>query len=177
MADTSYQIFRDGGAYKVRITRLGTFIQEAEGFSSRADAESWIAQHQRIAIIDEQKERKNQLPQRIYVLSEPWGHPNTSIRALANSRPSLGSDGEACRHVVLDPTKQVRTSGRHKPQSRCSPALGLVNVPMRSPPRQISIRAKVLFSRSARATASPSVMHSTARLPSRRPLESSNRSR
>jgi hypothetical protein len=56
MADTSYQIFRDGDAYKVRITRLGTFIQEAEGFLSRADAESWIAQHQRIAIIDKQKE-------------------------------------------------------------------------------------------------------------------------
>ena len=56
MADTSYQIFRDGGAYKVRITRLGTFIQEASGFSSRADAGSWIAQDQRIATIDEQKE-------------------------------------------------------------------------------------------------------------------------
>ena len=56
MADTSYQIFQDGDAYKVRITRLGTFIQEARGFSSRADAESWIAQDQRIATIDEQKE-------------------------------------------------------------------------------------------------------------------------
>ena len=56
MADTSYQIFRDGDAYKVRITRLGTFIQEASGFSSCADAESWIAQDQRIATIDEQKE-------------------------------------------------------------------------------------------------------------------------
>jgi hypothetical protein len=56
MTDTTYQIFQDGDAYKVRITRLGTFIQEASGFSSRADAESWIAQDQRIATIDEQQE-------------------------------------------------------------------------------------------------------------------------
>ena len=56
VADTSYQIFQDGDAYKVKITRLGTFIQEAGRFSSRADAKSWIAQDQRIATIDEQKE-------------------------------------------------------------------------------------------------------------------------
>jgi hypothetical protein len=57
MSDTTYQIFRDGGeAYKVRITRLGNFIQEADGFSSRADAESWVAQAQRISVIDEQQE-------------------------------------------------------------------------------------------------------------------------
>jgi hypothetical protein len=56
MTDTTYQIFQDGDAYMVRITRLGSFIQEASGFSSRADAASWIAQDQRIATIDEQKE-------------------------------------------------------------------------------------------------------------------------
>jgi hypothetical protein len=56
MSDTTYQIFRDGEAYKVRITRLGNFIQEADGFSSRADAESWVAQAQRLSVIDEQQE-------------------------------------------------------------------------------------------------------------------------
>jgi hypothetical protein len=56
MGGTSYQIIRDGDAWKVRITRLGNFIQEADGFASYADAESWIAQDRRIAVIDEQKE-------------------------------------------------------------------------------------------------------------------------
>jgi hypothetical protein len=48
MGDASYQVFRDGQAYKVRITRLGNFVQEADGFSSREDAESWIAQAGRL---------------------------------------------------------------------------------------------------------------------------------
>jgi hypothetical protein len=51
VSDTTHQIFQDGQAYKVRITRLGDFIQEAEGFSSRADAESWIAQALRLGAI------------------------------------------------------------------------------------------------------------------------------
>ena len=38
MSDTTYQIFQDGQTYKVRITRLGEFAQEADGFSSHADA-------------------------------------------------------------------------------------------------------------------------------------------
>jgi hypothetical protein len=56
MTDTTYQIFQDRQTYKVRITRLGNFRQEADGFGSRADAESWIAQDKRIATIEEQKE-------------------------------------------------------------------------------------------------------------------------
>jgi hypothetical protein len=54
--DTTYQIFLDGQAYKVRITRLGNFIQEADSFSSFADAESWVAQAKRIAARDEEQE-------------------------------------------------------------------------------------------------------------------------
>jgi hypothetical protein len=56
MSDTTYEIFQDGQAYKVRITRLGNFVQEADGFSSYLDAASWIAQDRRIAVIEEQKE-------------------------------------------------------------------------------------------------------------------------
>jgi hypothetical protein len=56
MSDTTYEIFQDGKTYKVRITRLGIFIQEADGFASRDDAAGWVAQHRRIAVIDERKE-------------------------------------------------------------------------------------------------------------------------
>jgi hypothetical protein len=56
MSDTTYQIFQDGQTYKVRITRLGNFVQEADGFSSYLDAASWVAQDRRIAAIEEQKE-------------------------------------------------------------------------------------------------------------------------
>ncbi|WP_428487741.1 hypothetical protein [Rhodopila sp.] len=56
MTDTAYEILQDGDVYKIRITRLGSFIQAAGGFSSRADAESWIAQDRRIAVIAEKKE-------------------------------------------------------------------------------------------------------------------------
>jgi hypothetical protein len=56
MSDTMYQIFQDGQTYKVRITRLGNFVQEADGFSSHLDAASWVAQDRRIAAIEEQKE-------------------------------------------------------------------------------------------------------------------------
>jgi hypothetical protein len=56
VADTTYEIFQDGDAYKVRITRLGNFIQEADGFASYADATSWVAQAKRIAGIDETEE-------------------------------------------------------------------------------------------------------------------------
>ena len=52
-SDTKYEIIEEGGAYKVRITRLGEFVQEADGFSTRADAASWIAEDQRIAGMDE----------------------------------------------------------------------------------------------------------------------------
>ena len=48
MNDATYQIFQDGQIYKVRITRLGNFIQEAEGFSSYGDAAAWVAQAQRL---------------------------------------------------------------------------------------------------------------------------------
>jgi hypothetical protein len=48
MGDATYQVFRDGQAYKVRITRLGNFVQEADGFASLEDAESWIAQAGRL---------------------------------------------------------------------------------------------------------------------------------
>jgi hypothetical protein len=58
MGDTTYQIFQEGENYKVQIKRLGDFAYEADGFSSLADAESWITQHKRIAVIDEQKEPK-----------------------------------------------------------------------------------------------------------------------
>jgi hypothetical protein len=56
MSDTSYEIFHERQTYKVRITRLGCFIQEADGFSSYADAASWVAQAERLAIMKEQKE-------------------------------------------------------------------------------------------------------------------------
>jgi hypothetical protein len=56
MSDTTYQVFQNGKSYKVRITRLGNFIQEADGFASQDDAARWVAQHRRIAVIDEQKE-------------------------------------------------------------------------------------------------------------------------
>jgi uncharacterized protein YegP (UPF0339 family) len=57
MTDTRYQITHDNeGAYRVRITRLGEFVREAEGFASREDAAAWVAQDQHLAVIDEQKE-------------------------------------------------------------------------------------------------------------------------
>jgi hypothetical protein len=59
VTDTAYQIFKNGDAYKVRITRLGNFVQEADGFVSLADAESWVAEDRRIAIMDERKEPGN----------------------------------------------------------------------------------------------------------------------
>jgi hypothetical protein len=51
MNDTIHQIFQDGDAYKVRITRLGELIQEADGFTSYADAASWIAQAERLGSV------------------------------------------------------------------------------------------------------------------------------
>ncbi len=51
MSDTTYEIFQEGHTYKVRITRLGEFVQEADGFSSYADAASWIAQAQRFGAV------------------------------------------------------------------------------------------------------------------------------
>ena len=49
--DTRYEVFQDGGAYKVRITRLGNFKQEADGFASRAAADSWVAQAKRLGTV------------------------------------------------------------------------------------------------------------------------------
>ncbi len=52
MSDTTYHVFQDGaGLYRVRITRLGQFIQEAEGFSSQTDAEAWVKQAVRLGAI------------------------------------------------------------------------------------------------------------------------------
>jgi hypothetical protein len=51
MSDATYQIFQDGQAYKVRITRLGSFAQEADGFASHADAASWVAQAERLGAV------------------------------------------------------------------------------------------------------------------------------
>jgi hypothetical protein len=51
VADTKYQIFQDVQGYKVRITRLGDFIQEADGFSSHDDAASWVAQAERLGAV------------------------------------------------------------------------------------------------------------------------------
>jgi hypothetical protein len=56
MNDTTYQIFQEGRTYKVRITRLGSFVQEADGFASHEDAASWVEQDRRLAIIKERKE-------------------------------------------------------------------------------------------------------------------------
>lgn len=50
-SDTTYQVYEDAGVYKVRIARLGSFAQEADGFTSRADAESWIAQAKRLGAV------------------------------------------------------------------------------------------------------------------------------
>ena len=55
-SDTTYAIYQEAQTFKVRITRLGNFIQEADGFSSFADAASWVAQAQRLAGIDEGRE-------------------------------------------------------------------------------------------------------------------------
>jgi hypothetical protein len=51
MNDTTYQIFQDGRTYKVRITRLGEFIQEAAGFASHDDAAAWVAQAERLGVV------------------------------------------------------------------------------------------------------------------------------
>jgi hypothetical protein len=50
-SDTRYQIFQEADAYKVRITRLGSLVQQADGFESRVDAESWIAQAKRFGAV------------------------------------------------------------------------------------------------------------------------------
>jgi hypothetical protein len=57
MNDTIHEIFQDGDAYKVRITRLGEFIQEADGFSSYADAASWIAQAERFGSVRAERQK------------------------------------------------------------------------------------------------------------------------
>jgi hypothetical protein len=57
MNDTIHQVFQDGDAYKVRITRLGEFIQQADGFSSYADAASWIAQAQRLGSVRAEQQK------------------------------------------------------------------------------------------------------------------------
>jgi hypothetical protein len=57
MNDTIHQILQDETAYKVRITRLGEFTQEADGFSSYADAASWIAQAQRLGSVRAEQQK------------------------------------------------------------------------------------------------------------------------
>jgi hypothetical protein len=59
MSDTTYQILQDGRAYKVWIKRLGELGREADGFASRADAASWIAEDKRFTTVDEEKEPMN----------------------------------------------------------------------------------------------------------------------
>jgi len=61
-SDTTYHVFEDAGAYKVRITRLGDFIQEADGFTSRSDADSWIAQAKRLGAIRAGQQKPIDLP-------------------------------------------------------------------------------------------------------------------
>ena len=56
MSDTTYIIIKDGDGYKVEIKRLGGFVREAAGFTSIADATSWVAQDQRFGVIDGGKE-------------------------------------------------------------------------------------------------------------------------
>ena len=56
MSDTTYAIIKDGDGYKVEIKRLGGFVREAGGFTSIADATSWVAQDQRFAVRDEGQE-------------------------------------------------------------------------------------------------------------------------
>jgi hypothetical protein len=65
--DTIHQIFQDGDAYKVRITRLGEFIQEADGFSSYADAESWVAQAQRLGSVRAEQQKPISSPHMLVV--------------------------------------------------------------------------------------------------------------
>ena len=57
MNDTIFEIFQAGDAYKVRITRLGEFTQEADGFSSYADAASWIEQAQRLGAVRAEQQK------------------------------------------------------------------------------------------------------------------------
>jgi hypothetical protein len=57
--DSNYEIVGDGDAFRVKITRLGALVQEADGFSSRADAASWVAEDQRLATMDERIARKD----------------------------------------------------------------------------------------------------------------------
>ncbi len=57
MNDTIYQIFQEGDAYKVLITRLGELRQEADGFTSYADAASWIAQAKRLGCVRAEKQK------------------------------------------------------------------------------------------------------------------------
>jgi hypothetical protein len=56
MSDTTYTIIKDGSSYKVEIKRLGGFVREAGGFTSIANATSWVAQDQRFAARDEERE-------------------------------------------------------------------------------------------------------------------------
>jgi hypothetical protein len=57
MSETTYQIFQDGHTYKVRIARVGAFIQEADGFSSYLDAASWVAQAERLGAVRAEQQK------------------------------------------------------------------------------------------------------------------------
>jgi hypothetical protein len=59
MNDTTYQIFQEGRTYKVRITRLGSFVQEADGFASHEDAASWVEQDRQLACLPSCKHLRN----------------------------------------------------------------------------------------------------------------------
>jgi hypothetical protein len=57
MNDTTYQIFQEGQTYKVRITRLGSFVQEADGFASHEDAASWVEQDRRLGAVRAEQQK------------------------------------------------------------------------------------------------------------------------
>jgi hypothetical protein len=48
----TYGIIPEGLGFKIEINRPGEIIQTATGFTSEADAESWIAEDKRIADIN-----------------------------------------------------------------------------------------------------------------------------
>ena len=62
MNDTTSQILQDGETYKVRITRLGHFIQEADGFTSCLDAASWVAQAERLGAVRAEQQKPTSSP-------------------------------------------------------------------------------------------------------------------
>jgi hypothetical protein len=65
--DTAYQIFKNGDAYKVRITHLGNSFRK-HGFVSLADAESWVAE---VGVSPLWTSARSRVTRRIYGSFEP----------------------------------------------------------------------------------------------------------